>query len=84
MAPYILAENLGRKWESGDRIPDDLTVAPVQADVITVVLLCVVGGMKLSRYPPATGEISMSGKVGAITVLCILSWGVYCIIPLVC
>ena len=29
IAPYILAENLGRKWESGDRVPDDLTVAPV-------------------------------------------------------
>ena len=23
--------------------------------------------MKFSRYPPATGEISMTGKVGAIT-----------------
>ena len=67
MAPYILAENLGRKWESGDRVPDDLTVAPVQVDVVTVVLLCFAGGMKPSGYPPATGEISMSGKVGAIT-----------------
>ena len=36
MAPFILPENLGRKWESGDKIPDDLTVAPVQVDVITV------------------------------------------------
>ena len=43
MAPYILAENLGRKWESGDRVPDDLTVAPVQVDVVTVVFLCVAG-----------------------------------------
>ena len=67
MAPCILPENLGRKWESGDRVPEDLTVAPVQVDVITVVLLCVAAGMKFSRYSPATGEISMSGKVGAIT-----------------
>ena len=43
MASYILAETLGRKWESGDMVPDDLTVAPVQVDVVTVVLLCVAG-----------------------------------------
>ena len=67
MAPYILAENLGRKWESGDRVPEDLTVAPVQVDIVTVVLLCIAAGMKFSRYSPATGEISMSGKIGAIT-----------------
>ena len=29
--------------------------------------LCVVASMKLSRYSPATGEISMSGKAGPIT-----------------
>jgi len=67
MAPCILPENLGRKWESGDRVPEDLTVAPVQVDVITVVLLCVAAGMKFSRYSPATGEIGMSGEIGAIT-----------------
>ncbi|CUS15645.1 unnamed protein product [Tuber aestivum] len=67
MAPYLLPENLGRKVESGDRVPEDLTVAPVQVDVITVVLLCIAAGMKFSRYSPATGEISMSGRVGAIT-----------------
>ena len=37
MASYTLAENLGRKWENGYRVPNDLTVAPVQVDVITVV-----------------------------------------------
>jgi len=67
MAPCILRENLGRKWESGDRVPEDLTVAPVQVDIITVALLCVAAGMKFSRYSPATGEIGMSGEIGAIT-----------------
>ena len=67
MASYTLAENLGRKWENGYRVPNDLTVAPVQVDVVTVVLLCVAAGMKFSRYPLATGEISMRGKFGAIT-----------------
>jgi len=67
MALYILRKNLGRKWESGDRVPEDLTIAPVQVDIITVALLCVAAGMKFSRYSPTTGEISMSGKIGAIT-----------------
>lgn len=34
MVPCILPKNLGIKWESGDRIPEDLTVSPVQVDVI--------------------------------------------------
>ncbi|PUU73529.1 hypothetical protein B9Z19DRAFT_1094944 [Tuber borchii] len=63
----ILAENLGRKWENKDRVPEDLTLAPVHVDVVTVVLLCLAAGMKFSRYSPATSEITMSGKVGAIT-----------------
>jgi len=57
----------GRKWESGDRIPEDLTVAPMQVDITTVALLCVAEGMKFSRYSLTTGESSMSGNIGAIT-----------------
>ncbi|PUU79373.1 hypothetical protein B9Z19DRAFT_1125373 [Tuber borchii] len=69
IAPYILAENLDKKWESGDRIPEDLTIAPVQANAVRVVFLCVATGMKFSGHSPATGELSMSRKVGTITTV---------------
>ncbi len=60
-------ENVGVKEESGDRIPDDLTVAPTRVDAITVMLTCVAMGMQVSRYSPTTGEITLAGGVGGIS-----------------
>ena len=55
------------KEESGDRIPDDLTVAPVRVDAITVMLTCIAMGMQVSRYSPTTGEITLAGGVGGVS-----------------
>ncbi len=60
-------EDVGVKEESGDRIPDDLTVAPTRVDAITVMLTCVAMGMQVSRYSPTTGEITLAGGVGGIS-----------------
>jgi len=60
-------ENVGVRWESADRVPDDLTVAPIRVDTITVMLLGVASGMSLSKFEPTTGEISMTGKYGGIS-----------------
>lgn len=60
-------ENICLKEESGDRIPEDLTVAPTRVDAITVMLTCVAMGMQVSKYAPTTGEISMAGSVGGIS-----------------
>jgi hypothetical protein len=67
MLPCLRPRCLGLRWESGDRIPDDLTVAPAQVDALTVMLLSVASGLQLSKYSPATGEIGMSGRLGAVT-----------------
>ncbi|KAL8867978.1 MAG: hypothetical protein Q9174_005300 [Haloplaca sp. 1 TL-2023] len=58
---------LGTREESGDRIPDDLTVAPTRVDSITILLSCVALGMQVYRYSPTTGEITISGKIGSIS-----------------
>jgi len=63
----IPRDHLSTRWESADRVPDDLTVAPIRVDAITVMLLGVASGMSLSKYEPTTGEISMSGQSGAIS-----------------
>ena len=55
------------KEESGDRIPDDLTVAPTRVDTITVMLTCIAMGMQVSRYSPTTGEITLAGGVGGVS-----------------
>lgn len=60
-------ENICIKEESGDRIPEDLTVAGTRADALTVMLSCVAFGMQVFKYSPTTGEITLAGGVGAIS-----------------
>lgn len=67
MSACLKPENICLKEESGDRIPEDLTVAPTRVDAITVMLSCVAMGMQVSKYAPTTGEISMAGSVGGIS-----------------
>lgn len=67
MIEGISRNHLGLRWESADRIPEDLMLAPIQVDVATVMLLCVASGMSISKYSPTTGEISMSGSLGTIS-----------------
>lgn len=55
------------KAERGDRIPEDLTVAPNRVDAITVMLTCIAMGMQVSRYSPTTGEITLAGGVGRVS-----------------
>ena len=63
----IQPDGICLKEESGDRIPEDLTVAPTRVDAITVMLVCVAMGMQVSKYAPTTGEISLAGGVGGIS-----------------
>lgn len=63
----VRSEDICIKEESGDRIPDDLTVAGTRADALTVMLSCVALGMQVSKYSPTTGEITLAGGVGAIS-----------------
>lgn len=63
----IKSDGICLKEESGDRIPEDLTVAPTRVDAITVMLVCVAMGMQVSKYAPTTGEISMAGGLGGIS-----------------
>jgi hypothetical protein len=67
MLPCLRRDWIGLRWDSGDRIPDDLTVAPAQVDMVTMMLLSVASGLQLSKYSPAAAEISMSGLAGALT-----------------
>lgn len=67
MSTCISPKSIGLKEESGDRVPEDLTVAPTRVDTITVLLTCVAMGMRVSKYAPTTGEISMAGPTGAIS-----------------
>ncbi|KAI9875149.1 MAG: hypothetical protein M1830_008823 [Pleopsidium flavum] len=67
MSACIRPEDLCVREESGDRIPEDLTVAPTRVDAIMVMLICVALGMQVSKYSPTTGEISLAGGVGGIS-----------------
>lgn len=67
MSACIRPEGICLKEESGDRVPEDLTVAPTRVDAITVMLAGVAMGMQVSKYAPTTGEISMAGSVGGIS-----------------
>lgn len=53
-------EDVCVKEESGDRVSDDLTVAPTRVDTITVMLTCIAMSMQVSRYSPTTGEITLA------------------------
>lgn len=67
MFTCLRPKDIGVMEESGDRIPDDLTVAPTRVDAITVMLTCIAMGMQVSRYSPTTGEITLSGGVGGVS-----------------
>lgn len=67
MFTCLCPEDLCVKEESGDRIPDDLTVAPTRVDTITVMLTCIAMGMQVSKYSPMTGEITLVGAVGGVS-----------------
>ena len=59
--------NLGTREESGDRIPDDLTVAPTRVDSMTILLSCLALGMQVYKYSPTTGEITISGSIRSVS-----------------
>lgn len=59
--------NVCIREESGDRIPEDLTVAPGRVDCMTVLLSCIAMGMQVFKYSPTTGEITLGGGVGSIS-----------------
>ena len=63
----IRPEDVCVREESGDRIPEDLTVAPTRVDALTVLLSCIAMGMQVSKYSPTTGEIALAGGVGSIS-----------------
>ncbi|KAI4099953.1 MAG: hypothetical protein L6R37_005749 [Teloschistes peruensis] len=63
----LVGGNIATKEESGDRIPDDLTVAPMRVDSITLLLTCVAMGMQVFKYSPTTGEITLSGGLGSVS-----------------
>ena len=60
-------DSLYTREESGDRIPDDMTVAPTKVDALTVLLTCVAMGMQVSKYSPTAGEVFLAGPVGSIS-----------------
>ncbi|MCJ1369195.1 hypothetical protein MMC20_000404 [Loxospora ochrophaea] len=57
---------LGLKPESGDRIPEDLTIAPIRVDAATVLLICIAWGMRVLKYSPASAEIALGGGFGGV------------------
>ena len=59
--------DLGLSEESGDRVPDDLTVRPTRVDAISVLLMCIATGMQVYKYNPTEGEIALAGSVGSIS-----------------
>ncbi|KAI4180878.1 MAG: hypothetical protein L6R41_006966 [Letrouitia leprolyta] len=59
--------DIGTRNGSADRIPDDLTVAPVRVDCMTVLLSCIAMGMQVFKYSPTTGEVTLGGGTGSIS-----------------
>ena len=64
---FLLPEDICTREESGDRIPDDLTVAPMRIDALTVLLSCIAMGMQVFKYSPTAGEITLAGGVGSVS-----------------
>ena len=60
-------EDICTREEIGDRIPDDLTVAPIRVDCMTILLSGIAMGMQVSKFSPTTGEITLAGGVGSIS-----------------
>ena len=67
MSGCLQLENMRLQEESGDRIPDDLTVAPIRVDALTLLYMGISLGMQVHRYSPNMGEISMAGAAGSIS-----------------
>lgn len=63
----VSPQSIYLKEESGDRIPDDLTVAPTQVDAITVLLACIAMGMQVYTFSPTSGEFALGGGLGSIS-----------------
>ena len=63
----LIPEDICTKEESGDRIPDDLTVAPTRVDCMTILLSSIAMGMQVFKYSPTTGEIVLGGSSGSIS-----------------
>jgi hypothetical protein len=63
----VSPQSIYLKEESGDRIPDDLTVAPTQVDAITVLLACIAMGMQVYTFSPTSGEFALGGGSGSIS-----------------
>ena len=66
MSDCISEELIDVREESGDRIPNGLTVAPMRVDGITVMLVCIAMGMRVYQFSPI-GEITLSGGIGSIS-----------------
>ncbi|CAF9922181.1 MAG: hypothetical protein HETSPECPRED_004987 [Heterodermia speciosa] len=66
-AGCLVPEDICTREESGDRIPDDLTVAPTRVDCMTILLTSIAMGMQVFRYSPTTGEIVLGGSSGSIS-----------------
>lgn len=63
----LTKDDICTREESGDRIPDDLNVAPSRVDCLTVLLSCIAMGMQVFKYSPTTGEMTLGGGVGSIS-----------------
>ena len=63
----ILPEGIYVREESGDRILDDLTVAPIPVDALTVMLVCIAMGMQVYKSSPTSGEITLPGGLGSVS-----------------
>ena len=55
------------RQESGDRIPEDLTVAPIRVDALTILLTGLAMEMQVFRYSPTMGEVYLTGPLGSIS-----------------
>ena len=57
----MLETDIGIRQEAGDRIPDDLTVAPTRVDCMALLLTSIAMGMQIYKYSPTTGELTFGG-----------------------
>ncbi|MDI1489041.1 MAG: hypothetical protein OHK93_008318 [Ramalina farinacea] len=60
-------EDMCIREESGDRIPDDLTIAPTRVDALSVMLTCVAMGMQVITFSPSSGQITLAGENGSVS-----------------
>ncbi|KAL9023154.1 MAG: hypothetical protein Q9196_007363 [Gyalolechia fulgens] len=63
----LLPGDISARDGSADRIPDDLTVASIRVDCMTVLLTCIAMGMQVFKYSPTTAEITLGGGIGSIS-----------------